>query len=162
MKSTSLVAPSACSSRGGRWIRRLTVAAGLLAAAGAAPLCAQVIVIAHPDVPADSLDQSRLLDFYTGDVNFWDSNTPVTVFDVKRKSPLKRAFYLYLGKSTTQMKSIWMKKLLLGESQPPDAVDSDAAMVEHVAHTPGGIGYVSADVPRDEVKTLLVIAPAGN
>ena len=116
-----------------------------------------VAVIAHPDVPADTLSQARVFDIYAQDVKFWDGHLPVELFDLRERGDTKRMFYRYLGKSTTQMKSIWMKRLLLGESRPPTGVDSDAAMLESIATTPGAIGYVSVDVDRSAVKTLTIV-----
>lgn len=64
----------------------------------------QVAVIAHKSVPIDEINPSELLDFYTGDIRFWENEEPVIVFDFKPKGKLKDIFYKYLGKSTSRMK----------------------------------------------------------
>jgi ABC-type phosphate transport system substrate-binding protein len=37
----------------------------------------------------------------------------------------------------------------------PKTCDSEAALIEYVAATPGAIGYVSRISPQDNVKTLV-------
>jgi hypothetical protein len=38
----------------------------------------------------------------------------------------------------------------------PKTIDSDAAMVEFVAHTVGAIGYIGKTTPHEGVKVLVV------
>jgi len=38
----------------------------------------------------------------------------------------------------------------------PKAFDSEAALVDYVAVTPGAVGYISESTPHGKVKTLLV------
>ena len=47
-------------------------------------LQAQVAVIAHPDVPIDSIDENMLLDFYSGDIQQWNNGEKITVYDLKK------------------------------------------------------------------------------
>jgi ABC-type phosphate transport system substrate-binding protein len=120
-------------------------------------LRAQVAVIAHKDVPADKIERAQLLDFYTFDVKQWQSGDPVIIKDLKPKTESKTAFYDYLGKSASRMKSIWLKMLLSGEGEPPETVKSEEEMVKKVASTPGALGFVSKSKVTDNVKVLLTI-----
>ena len=117
----------------------------------------QVAVITHKSVPFDTLTQVQLLDFYTGDIKKWGEDGPVVVFDLKPKTEVKKRFYKFLGKSSSRMKSIWLKKLLSGEGDPPEAVKSEDEMVKKVKETPGAIGFVSKSKVNGEVKTLLIV-----
>jgi ABC-type phosphate transport system substrate-binding protein len=117
----------------------------------------QIAVIGHPAVLADTLDQATLLDVYAGELNTWPDRQPIRVYDLKERAPVKEAFYRFLGKTTSQMKSVWMKKLLLGESEPPAPVTGEAEMAARVAATPGAIGYVRAGSAAAAVKILLLI-----
>jgi hypothetical protein len=38
----------------------------------------------------------------------------------------------------------------------PRTLDSEAAVVDFVAHTPGAIGYINRTTPHEGVKTLIV------
>ncbi len=130
----------------------------LLFATVAPASSAEVAVIAHPSVPADQLDKSRLFDLYTGEVREWNNGSLVVLIDLKPKSEVKEAFYGYLGKSASRMKSIWMKNMLTGEGQPPVSVESQEAILERVASTPGAIGYIDRRLVTDRVVTLTFIA----
>ena len=117
----------------------------------------QVAVIANKSVPIDEVKQAELLDYYTGDIRRWNDKLPVVVFDLKPKEEIKESFYKYLGKSTSRMKSIWMKNLLAGEGEPPEALESEDEILAKVASTPGGIGFVRKEKVDKNVKVLLVI-----
>jgi ABC-type phosphate transport system substrate-binding protein len=118
---------------------------------------AEVAVIANPSVPAKQVDKSLLLDMYSGDVKEWDNGERIVLLDLKPKSDVKAAFYEFLGKSASRMKSVWMKNMLTGEGQPPESVETQEAIVEMVASTPGAIGYVDRKLVTGRVITLAVI-----
>ncbi|MCK5618309.1 MAG: substrate-binding domain-containing protein, partial [Candidatus Krumholzibacteria bacterium] len=118
---------------------------------------AEVAVIAHPSVPASDISRSQLLDIFTGDVKEWQNGEPVVIVDLKPRSDVKEAFYDYLGKSSSRMKSIWMRNMLTGEGTPPESLESQAEILERVKNTPGAIGYVNRDLVTGGVITLRII-----
>ena len=85
------------------------------------------------------------------------TNRFIVLIDLKPKTDVKVAFYDYLGKSASRMKSIWMKNMLTGEGQPPVSVETQEAILERVATTPGAIGYIDRRLVTDQVITLTVI-----
>lgn len=117
----------------------------------------QVVVIAHKSVPVDTITKNALLDFYTRDIKKWSDGQPIFVFDLKPQSEVKTAFYNFLGKSSSRMKSIWLKKLLSGEGDPPQSMNSEEEQLKKVAATAGAIGFVSKAKVRENVKILLEI-----
>lgn len=123
----------------------------------AGSLKAQVAVIAHKQVSESTIEQGRLLDFYSGDIRRWDNGDRVVVFDLKEKGATRDRFFEYVGKSSSRMRTIWLKRMLAGEGDPPEALDSEAAMLAKVASTPGAIGFVSEDQVDDSVRLLLII-----
>ena len=122
-----------------------------------ANISGQVAVIANPSVPVDTITNIEILDFYTRDIRFWENKKPVIVFDLKPKGKVKEVFYEFLGKSTSRMKSIWMKKMLSGEGDPPEVVDSENEMINRVLSTPGSIGFVHQSLVTYKVKVLAII-----
>ncbi len=118
---------------------------------------AQVAVIAHRAVPVDSLKKSELVNIYTSDVKEWSDGTKILPKDLKDKEETRKVFYKYVGKSPSRMKSIWLKKLLAGESDPPETIPSEDKMLTKVASSPGAIGFVALTKVNNSVKTLLVI-----
>jgi ABC-type phosphate transport system substrate-binding protein len=117
----------------------------------------QVAVIANPSVPVDTITNTELLDFYSRDIRMWNNDKPVVVFDLKPKGEVKETFYEFIGKSTSRMKSVWMKKMLSGEGDPPPALDSEESVLKKVASTAGAIGFVRQDLVTKDVKVLTVI-----
>lgn len=116
-----------------------------------------VAVIAHPSVPVDTISQTQLLNFYTGDVQAWDDRKQVVVFDLKPRGTIRDAFYEYLGKTSSRMRSIWLKRKLAGEGDPPESFETEEEMLTHVADTEGAVGFVLASKVDATVKTLATI-----
>ena len=129
----------------------------LLSGAVGMQASAQVAVIAHKSAPQDTLKKSELRDFYTGDIKSWSNGERVVVFDLKPKTESKTAFYKFLGRSATRMKSIWMKKMLSGEGKPPPAMKDELEMLRRVRETPGAVGFVPHDQITDDVKVLILL-----
>ncbi len=117
----------------------------------------QVAVIAHNDVAADSISKTQLLDFYSGDIREWENELTLIVFDLKQKEGVRDTFYKFIGKSSSRMKSIWLKKMLLGEGDPPKALKSEKDMLETIAKTPGSIGFINNSIVDNSVKVLFLI-----
>ncbi len=117
----------------------------------------QVAVIAHKSVPVDTIKKSELLDFYTADIKKWINGDKVIVNDLKPKGEVKKIFYKFLGKTPSRMKSIWLRNMLSGEGDPPEALKSEEEMLQKIAATPGAIGFLSQTKVDNNVKTLIVI-----
>jgi ABC-type phosphate transport system substrate-binding protein len=140
-------------------MNRLLVGILLLLATAAPAAGAEVAVIAHPSVPVSAISRAQLFDLYAGDVKEWDNGDPIVVIDLKPRADVKQAFYGYLGKSASRMKSIWMKNMLTGEGKPPESMPTQEELLRKVASTPGAIGYVDRRLVTGEVRTLTVIRP---
>ena len=136
---------------------RLHIAVLMLGLACGTTASAQVAVIAHKDVPVDSLTKVEVLDFYTGDVLSWGGGLEVVVYDLQLKGMVKDAFYAFLGRSSSRMKSIWLKRKLAGEGDPPESFQTEEELLQHVASTPGAIGFVHPSKVTDSVKVLVEI-----
>ncbi len=117
----------------------------------------QVAVIANKSVLVDEIDQTELADFYTGELSTWGDGEPVVMFDLKPKTEVKETFYRYIGKSTSRLKSIWLRRKLSGEGDPPEALETEADVLERVASTVGSIGFVSLAVAQDSTVKVLVL-----
>jgi ABC-type phosphate transport system substrate-binding protein len=117
----------------------------------------QIAVIAHKSVPIDKIEKSELIDFYTGDKSFWSDGNPVIIFDLKLKGNTRNTFFSFLEMSPTRIKSIWMKRMLSGDADPPEFLDSEDIMIKKVASTPGSIGFIGQSKVKDDVKVILII-----
>ena len=121
------------------------------------PVYGQVAVICHPQIQENEIDKVRLLDFYSGDILQWTDGTPVVLVDLKEKGKVKNSFYDFLGKSTSRMKSIWMRNMLSGESDPPLSIQDEGEILSLVAKTPGAIAFINLNMVDDTVKLLAEI-----
>ncbi len=133
---------------------------GLLAVLACSPASAaesDVCIIAHLDVPIDELSRGSILDFYTGDIRQWSDGSPVVLFDQEDNDTVRDRFFSFLGKSSSRMRTLWMKRMLAGEGEPPATYGGDSAMVAAVASTPSAIGFAQRSAVTDDVKVLLVI-----
>ena len=122
----------------------------------------QVAVIANKSVPISSINKSELVDLYTKDTKFWSDKKPVVIFDLKPKTDAKKTFYEYLGILSSRMKSIWMKKKLSGEGDPPKSYLTEEDILKNVISTPGSIGYISSDKVTNNIKVLAVLPVKNN
>jgi len=120
-------------------------------------VAAQISVVAHKSVPVESIAQTDLYQLFAGDKEYWDGDTPVVIVDLAQKGELRDSFYNYLGKTSSRMRSIWLKRKLTGEGELPISVESENLLVETVADTQGAIGFVSDTyaAEHEEVKVLI-------
>jgi ABC-type phosphate transport system substrate-binding protein len=131
----------------------------LLALAGAL-LCAkahaQVLVIANSGVRADEVSKAELRDVFTGASSSFRGASQVVPVLLKQGTVNADFLDEYVGKSDSAFRASWRSLLFSGQGVLPKTLDSDAAVVEYVAHTPGAIGYIGRTSPHDGVKTLIV------
>jgi ABC-type phosphate transport system substrate-binding protein len=117
---------------------------------------AQVVIIANPIVPAADVSKAELRDIFTGASSSLKGGTQVTPVLLKEGAVNDGFLDLYVGKSDSAFRASWRSLLFSGQAVLPRTMDSDAAVVEYVAHTPGAIGYIGKGSPHEGVKTLVV------
>lgn len=116
---------------------------------------AQAVVIANPGVGASEVSKSDLRDVFTGAASEVKGShvTPVLL----RAGAANDAFLSeYIGKADGAFRAGWRSLVFSGQASMPKTIDSEAAMVDYVAHTPGAIGYVTSAAPHEGVKVLAV------
>jgi ABC-type phosphate transport system substrate-binding protein len=136
--------------------RLLSLLLALTGAFSGAMAHAQVIVIANPSVNAIDVSKAELRDVFTGASSSFRGGAQVTPVLLK-EGPVNQDFLgLYVGKSDSAFRASWRSILFSGQGVLPRTLNSDAAVVEYVAHTAGAIGYISKTSPHEGVKTLIV------
>lgn len=117
---------------------------------------AQVAVVANKSVSDGSVNASKLSDIYILKAKTWSNGQGIVLFTLKDDNTANKCFGSF-GKSSAELKKLWMKLQLTGEGQAPEAVGSDDEILNKVASTPGAIGFVNAGKVNDKVKVLLTI-----
>ena len=129
----------------------LTVTLGTRVAHG------QIAVIVNREVPVASMSRSKIVDLFTGDVRLWSNGVAVVPIDLQEPKDIRKSFYKDLGKSSARMRSIWMKRKLSGEGDPPEAVETEDEVLARVAATPGSISFVRASRASKSVKIIRIL-----
>jgi ABC-type phosphate transport system substrate-binding protein len=117
---------------------------------------AQVIVIANPGVKATEVSKSDLKDVFTGNATSLKDGSRVVPILLKAGTVHEEFLQAYIGKNDSAYRAGWRSLVFSGQASMPKSLDSDAAVVEFVAHSNGAIGYISKSAPHEGVKVLTV------
>ena len=136
--------------------RLLPLLFGLLVPALCTCAHAQIVVIANPNVTVTGVSKTELRDIFTGASTSLKGDVQVTPVLLKQGAVQDEFLSLYIGKSDTGFRAGWRSILFSGQGVLPKTLDSEAAVVEYVARTPGAIGYIGRSAPHEGVKVLAV------
>jgi hypothetical protein len=127
-----------------------------LSVAAAALFAAQAraqLVIANPSVKAAEASKADIKDVFTGGSSSL-GGSHVTPILLKSGTANDEFLAAYIGKSEAAFMASWRSLVFSGQATMPKSVDSDAAVVEYVAKTPGGVGYIAKASPHEGTKVL--------
>ncbi len=114
------------------------------------------VIIANSNVKISAISKADLKEIFIGaSSNFSDGTraVPVTLKDGAAHEAFLRS---YIGKSEAAFRASWRSIVFAGQGTMPRAFESESALIDYVASAPGAIGYVTAPVSREKVKTLSV------
>ena len=118
-------------------------ALGRTAPAARADEAFQIVVNAAN--PAGSLSKEKLAAYFLKKEARWSDGTKIAVVDRNPGAAVRVAFSKsVLAKDVAAVKSFWQRQLFSGRETPPAELDSDREVLDFVAKSPGGLGYVSA------------------
>ena len=135
-----------------RFVILLLVAASIFAIHAQA----QVIVIANPGVKATEISKNDLRDVFTGAATALPGGGNVAPILLKAGTVHEEFLQAYIGKNDTAYRAGWRSLVFSGQASMPKSLDTDAAVVEFVAHNQGAIGYIGKAIPHEGVKVLAV------
>lgn len=100
-------------------------------------------IVAHATVPATSLTREEASAIFMLRTRAWPDGTPIVPFDQPARSAVRERFTAGVhGKSVAYVTRYWHRLIFSGRGLPPRELPNDAAVLELVSRTPGGIGYV--------------------
>jgi ABC-type phosphate transport system substrate-binding protein len=117
---------------------------------------AQMIVVANNGVKASEVSTDELRDVFDGDKSSLRDGSKVIPVTLKGGAIHEAFLKQCVGKSDAAFRTSWRSLVFTGQGSMPKTVDSDAAMVDYVAATPGAIGYIDKETPHDKVKVLAI------
>lgn len=116
-----------------------------------------VVLVANKGVKISEITNADLRAIFMGTkTRFADGShaVPVTL----KGGPIHEVFLRnHVGESPEEFRSQWRKLVFTGQGAMPKAFDSEPALIEYVAATPGAVGYVSRVSPQDGVKLLAAV-----
>jgi hypothetical protein len=116
-----------------------------------------VVLVANKSVKISEITNADLRAIFIGTkTRFADGShaVPVTL-----KGGAVHEVFLknYVGENPEEFRLQWRKVVFTGQGAMPKAFDSESALIEYVAATPGAVGYASRISPQDGVKLLAVV-----
>jgi ABC-type phosphate transport system substrate-binding protein len=117
---------------------------------------AQVVIIANPSVKASDVSKGDLRDVFSGAASSLKDGSHVTPVLLKAGGAHEEFLSEYVGKNDTAFRASWRSLVFSGQATMPKSLDSEAAMVDYVAHNAGAIGYIGKATPHEGVKVLAV------
>lgn len=117
---------------------------------------AEDVLVAHPSVPVDAVDQVTLRDIFLGRRTIWPNGQRVVVV-LMRDGPAHQRLAGELGKTPQQLTNWWKRLVFTGEGNMPEQVDAGPALIARVASLPGAIGWVES--PADSPQGVKLLSP---
>ncbi|HEY3972797.1 MAG TPA: hypothetical protein VGM18_07320 [Candidatus Sulfotelmatobacter sp.] len=128
----------------------------LLAFVGCCPAASaqDVVFIANRNVQVTVIHASDLRAIFTGEKSrFADGSHAVPV--ILKGGPAHEVFVRnYCGEDPNEFRAQWRKVIFTGQGSMPKTFDSESALIEYVAQTPGAVGYVSHVSSEADVKSF--------
>lgn len=103
----------------------------------------QVEVIVNRQVSIEGVSLRDLRAIYSMKKRYWSDEEPISVHVLHNDQPLHRTFSKKrLNVFPHQLESIWYRQVYTGTGSAPVTLESIQEMIDHVARTPGAIGYL--------------------
>lgn len=114
------------------------------------------VVIVHPDLARDEITREEVAHIFLGDVRHWRAERPIVPVDLSMSSTTRWHFTRrVLQRSVGEVMRHWRRRE--DQRRPPKVAASEPQAVEHVARTPGAIGYVSRTTLLEGVAVLPLV-----
>jgi ABC-type phosphate transport system substrate-binding protein len=115
---------------------------------------ADVVIIAHKNVPETTLNEDALQEIFLGKRVQWQDNSAIHPATVKDKDLHSTFLKQYIKKSVSKWNAHWKRLVFTGNGTPPQQFDSEQELREYVAETEGAIGYVDAETSVENVTII--------
>ena len=105
-------------------------------------------MVTNKALPYGKLGREQLRAIFALRTRQWPDGTPITLFVLPDQDPVHRVFATeVLNVFPYVLRETWDKKTFTGVARPPVSVSTQEELLERVAETRGGLGYVAGN-PR--------------
>ncbi|MFN3587045.1 MAG: hypothetical protein ACK4UT_06035 [Moraxellaceae bacterium] len=125
---------------------------GLVLAGGAR---AELVLIAHPALAAESLPRSVVSRIFLGQSERLPDGSPAQVLHEKQNQ--SRFYAEVLGRDPAQVEKYWARAIFSGRVKPPREVPA-TALKSVVASTPGALAYIDKAEVDASVRVIRIEA----
>lgn len=136
-----------------RKIRWFILLSGLISCWSAAR-AQDVVLVANPDLQISSISEADLRAIFLGTKTRLEGGVHAVPVTLKGGSVHEVFLKHHLGETPDEFRTQWRKSVFTGQGAMPRAFETEAALIEYVAATPGALGYVSHVSPHDNVKCI--------
>lgn len=119
-----------------------------------ASVFAELAIVVHPS-NANQLSQKEVYKIFLGKSKEFPSGQNAIAFDQVEGQEVRTEFEAnVLKKAPHQLKAYWSKQVFTGKGKPPEALYSDAEIIEKVKNNPNAIGYINKSNITADVKVI--------
>lgn len=112
-------------------------------------------VVAHPDVTTQQLTRDTTRAIFAMRQRTWPDGQAVRVFVLDNNHPVHARFAKeQLAVYPHQLQLAWDRMVFSGTGQAPNRVRNQREMREHIATTPGALGYLEREYLDDRVQVI--------
>jgi ABC-type phosphate transport system substrate-binding protein len=116
-----------------------------------------VVLVANKDVQVSEIKESDLRAIFMGTKTRLVDGSHIVPVTLKGGAVHEVFLKKHLAETPGDFRAEWRKAVFTGQGSMPKAFDSEAALIEYVAVTPGALGYVSRISTKDNVKAIAII-----
>lgn len=133
---------------------RLLALTLLLLGAAALTRADDAVFVVNKGTKISAISSDDASDILLGNKVRFDDGTAVRLA-VQTSGPVhEEIIHKYARRSTDQFAKYWKRLVFTGKGVMPQQCDSDAAVIDYVSKTPGGIGYVAKASATADVAVL--------
>ncbi len=117
---------------------------------------ADILIIAHKDVPVATLSKRAVKEIFLGKQVQWSDHSKIRFAVVRQREVHNLFLEKYVNKTASQWKAYWKRMVFTGRGDMPLEFETAAALLDHVAKTKGAVGYIDTVVSSANVKVIIV------
>lgn len=136
-----------------------TITSCLLLLATISTTCyADIAVIVHPKNALSQASTEEISKIFLAKTKTFSNGKKIELLDLEEGDETRNQFYQAVANKTpSQVKAYWSRLIFTGKGQPPQVLMDSDEIVEAIAETENGIGYIDLGSLNDSVKVILTI-----